>query len=133
MKYVIDCSFSSSLFLPDVQSDAARSFFINLKPPDQIFIPVLWWNESINVLNVALKRKRLKFKEISTIIELFEKIPLETDSSYGVQYSKDIFELTQLYDLSSYDATYIELAIRTKSKLMSLDKDLIKKATNIGL
>ena len=133
MNYVIDCSFSCSLFLPDEKSETTRSFFINLKSSDHIFIPTLWWYESINVLNVAIKRKRLNFNEISTIIELFEKLPLETDVSYGVQYSKNIFELTQLYNLSSYDATYVELAIRTKSKLMSLDKEINNIAIKIGL
>lgn len=133
MNYVIDCSFSSSLFLPDENSDNTRSFFINLKSSDQIFIPTLWWYESINVLNVAIKRKRLNFNEILTIIELFENLPLKTDLSYGVQYSKDIFKLTQLYNLTSYDSTYIELAIRTKSKLMSLDKEIINISSKIGL
>ncbi|OHD62912.1 MAG: hypothetical protein A2176_02880 [Spirochaetes bacterium RBG_13_51_14] len=133
MKFVIDCSFSSALFLPDEKSDAARNFFINLKSSDQVFVPVLWWYETINVLQVAVKRKRLNFNETTTIIELLEKLPLETDVQYGIQYSKDLYELAQLYKLSSYDAAYIELAIRTKSKLMSLDSEMIAISKDIGL
>jgi predicted nucleic acid-binding protein len=133
MKFVIDCSFSAALFLPDEKSDLVSNFFINLKSSDQLFIPILWWYEIINVLNIAIKRKRLNFNEITMIIELVEKLPLETDISYGIQYSKDLFQLTQLYNLSSYDAVYIELAIRTKAKLMSLDKNIINVLKNIGL
>ena len=125
MKFVIDCSFSSALFLPDEKSEAARNFFINLKSHDKVFVPILWWYETINVLHVAVKRKRLDVMEITRIIELLEKLPLETDVQYGIQYSRDLFELTQLYKLSSYDAAYIELSVRTKSKLMSLDSDLM--------
>src|SRR4030042_3943719 len=124
MKFVIDCSFSSALFLPDEKSEAARNFFINLKSHDKVFVPILWWYETINVLHVAVKRKRLDVMEITRIIELLEKLPLETDVQYGIQYSRDLFELTQLYKVSSYDAAYIELSMRTKSKLMSLDSDL---------
>ena len=125
MKFVIDCSFSSALFLPDEKSEAARNFFINLKSHDKVFVPILWWYETINVLHVAVKRKRLNVTEITRIIELLEKLPLETDVQYGIQYSRDLFELTQLYKVSSYDAAYIELSMRTKSKLMSLDSDLM--------
>ncbi len=133
MKYVIDCSFSSALFLPDEKSNTVQSFFSDLKSTDHVFIPLLWWYETTNVLNVAMKLKRLNHNEITVIIELFEKLPLETDMNYGVQYSKGLFELSQLYKLSSYDAAYIELALRTKSKLLSLDSEIIKTAQLIGL
>jgi predicted nucleic acid-binding protein len=133
MKFVIDCSFSSALFLPDENSDTAHKFFLNLKPSDRVVIPVLWWYETINVLNVAIKRKRLNFSTVNTIIELLAKLPFEIDVHYGIAYSKELFELTQLYKLSSYDAVYIELALRTKSKLMSLDSDIVIAAKSIGL
>jgi predicted nucleic acid-binding protein len=133
MKFVVDCSFSSTLFLPDEKSETAREFFINLKPADQVFVPILWWYETINVLHVSVKRKRLTFNESTGILELLEKMPLETDAQYGVQYSKDLFDLSQLYKISSYDAAYIELSMRTKSRLMSLDSDLIDIAKDIGL
>src|SRR5208337_2349557 len=124
MIVVLDCSFSSALFLPDEKSDFIREFFIELKSSDQVLVPLLWWYETINVLNVGIKRKRLNYNEIVRIIELFEKLPIETDIRYGIQYMKEIFELTQLYDISSYDAAYIELAIRKNCKLMSLDEAL---------
>lgn len=133
MNYVIDCSFSSALFLPDEKSDYVRDFFINLTSADRVLIPSLWWLETTNVLNVAMRRKRLSFNEMSTVLELLEKLPLETDITYGAHYSKNLIEITQLYKLSAYDAAYIELAVRTKATLISLDKDIIKAAKNIGL
>ncbi len=133
MNYVIDCSFSSTLFLPDEKSGHARKFFLNRKPSDRVFIPALWWQETVNVLNVAVRRKRLNFNEVLKIIELFEKLPLETDVNHGVQYAKDLFELTRVYNLSSYDAAYVELAMRTKSRLMSMDVDILKAIKAIGL
>jgi predicted nucleic acid-binding protein len=133
MNFVLDCSFSSALFLPDEKSNHIRGFFINLKSSDKVFVPLLWWYETSNVLHVAIKRKRLNFNKISTIIELCGKLPVETDISYGVQHSKNLFELTQLYNISSYDAAYIELAVRKKSKLMSLDEAIITVSKSIGL
>ncbi len=133
MIFVLDCSFTSALFLPDEKSADARSFFIDFKSPDQVLVPLLWWYETINVLNVAIKRKRLHFNEIARVIELLEKLPIETDIAYGIQYAKELFELAQLYNISSYDAAYLELAVRKNCTLMSLDETLIHASKKIGL
>jgi predicted nucleic acid-binding protein len=41
--------------------------------------------------------------------------------------------MSQLYNLSSYDAVYLELASRKKAKLMTLDNELTKAAKKVGL
>ncbi|PKL37369.1 MAG: twitching motility protein PilT [Spirochaetae bacterium HGW-Spirochaetae-1] len=133
MNYVIDCSFSSALFLPDEKSEYVRSFFLNLKKQDQVFIPLLWWYETNNVLNVSVKRKRLKQAEVENILELVHKLKIETDSEMGLVFSKRIFEISQLHSLSSYDSVYVELAIRKKAKLMTLDRELADAARVIGI
>jgi len=133
MHYVIDCSFSSALFLPDEKSDTARVFFLNLNEKDTIFVPLLWWYETNNVLNISIKRKRLTHNDVIRIYDLINQIKFETDSEYGIDFSKRIFELTQLYTISSYDAVYLELSIRTKAKLATLDDELIITAKKIGI
>jgi predicted nucleic acid-binding protein len=133
MIYVIDCSFSSALFLPDEKSDAVRDFFIKLKKNDQLFIPLLWWYETINVINVSLKRKRINYNDSTSIINLMNELKLMTDFEYGIELAKRIFELTQLYNISSYDAVYLELSIRKKARLRTLDNDLLIAAKNIGI
>ena len=132
MNYVIDCSFSSSLFLPDEKSDYVRNFFLELKRNDRIFIPLLWWYETNNVLNVSVKRKRLEKIHVVSIIKLFDQLKLITDFEYGVEWVKTVFELTQLYNISSYDAAYLELTIRKKAKLMSLDNVLKNIAIKVS-
>ena len=133
MQYVIDCSFSSALYLPDEESGDARNFFINLKEDDQVFVPILWWYETVNVLNISTKRKRLNRNHISIVITLLNKMNLITDFEYGAQFAEELFDLTQLYHVTSYDAAYLELAHRKRAKLMSLDEDLISAAKAIGI
>jgi len=133
MNYVIDCSFSSALFLPDEKSEFVRSFFLKLKKQDQVFIPLLWWYETINVLNVSVKRKRLKQAEVENILELVHKLKIQTDSGMGPEISKRIFEISQLHALSSYDSVYVELAIRKKAKLITLDREVAVAARVIGI
>lgn len=133
MKYVIDCSYSSALFLPDENSDNVRIFFLNLKKNDIILVPQLWWYETNNVLNISLRRKRLDKADVLRILELINIINIETDSEKGTTFAKNVFEMSQLYNLSSYDAVYLELASRKKAKLMTLDNELIKAAKKAGL
>jgi len=133
MNYVIDCSFSSALFLPDEKSDAVRKFFLEMKNTDQLMVPQLWWYETGNVLNMSLKRKRLNHNEAVSVIDLLKKIKLVTDVESGPEYIHRLFELTQLYGISSYDAAYLELSIRMKCPLMTLDAELIVAAREIGV
>jgi predicted nucleic acid-binding protein len=133
MIYVIDCSFSSALFLPDEKSGDVRDLFLKLTKNDQVFIPLLWWYETINVINVSLKRKRITHNDSISIINLMSGLKLITDFEYGIELSKRIFELTQLYNISSYDATYLELSIRKKAGLRTLDNDLLIAAKKIGI
>jgi predicted nucleic acid-binding protein len=133
MKYVIDCSFSSALFLPDENSDNVRNFFLNFKKNDIILVPQLWWYETNNVLNISLRRKRLDKAAVLRILELINVINIETDSENGIIFTKNVFEISQFYNLSSYDAVYLELASRKKAKLMTLDDELTKAAKKAGL
>jgi predicted nucleic acid-binding protein len=133
MRCVVDCSFTSALFLPDEKSGMAHDFFARLKPSDILRVPLLWWYESANVLRVAVRRKRLTINDSLKILEMLDRLPIETDANCGADYAREGFNLSQLYNLSCYDAAYLELALRTNSRLMSLDDSLIKAAKDIGV
>lgn len=133
MDYVVDCSFTSALFLPDESSEIARNFFLKIQPNDVVMAPFLWWYETNNVLNIALKRKRLNHSDTGNILRLLEQLKIVIDYSIGADLSDEIIYLSQLYNLSSYDAVYIELAKRKNAHLMSFDTDIISSAKKIGL
>lgn len=134
MHYVIDCSFSSALFLPDENSEDVRKLFLNInKKNNQIFIPLLWWYETSNVLNISIKRKRISYSDAKLIINLFHKIHFQTDTEHGLELSNRLLELSQLYQISSYDAAYLDLAIRKKAKLLTLDNALKRVALEVGV
>ncbi len=133
MAYVIDCSFSSALFLPEGKSGEVEKFFNSLKKKENIFIPLLWWHETINVLNISIKRKKLLYTDVSVVMNLFSSMNLTIDYENGMSWAKELFDLTQIYHITSYDAAYLELAHRKKAKLMSLDEDLINAAEKFGL
>jgi predicted nucleic acid-binding protein len=124
MGYVLDCSFCASLFLPDEDSEKTMAIFDAINEDNEVYIPQLWWYEMSNVLSLAIKHKRLTYADVLNINYLLSSFHFITDSNYGKNYSEKLLELTQLYGLSAYDASYLELSMRKQGTLGSLDKDL---------
>jgi len=133
MYFVIDCSYSSALFLPDEKSDDVRNFFLNINKNDTVIVPALWWYETVNVLNISVKRKRISYNTTSQIISLFDSLNFETDMTHGSNYSKKLLDLTQLYQISAYDASYLELALRQQAVLLTHDDELLQAAETSGI
>jgi predicted nucleic acid-binding protein len=133
MNWVLDCSFSAALFLPDEHSGKIRKFFENLNKKNVIIVPPLWWYELSNVLSVSVRRKRLNHSDVVQVLSLFDQIDIQTDNEMGSKHSIEIYMISQQYNISAYDASYLELAIRKKTSLASLDKKLFNAAVGAGL
>lgn len=132
MTYVIDCSFSSSLFLPDENSLIAVDFFKDITH-STICVPLLWWYETSNVVYVAIKRKRITVAQSVEIFEIFNLLNIETNYEYGFAFSKNIVYLSTLYSISAYDAVYLDLALQKKATLATFDDDLKAAAIKAGI
>lgn len=132
MKFVIDCSFSCALFLPDESSAFVSKFFESLTKKESIMVPSLWWYEIANVLVMAIRRDRISHAQVTEIIELFDEFEITTKEISSLSSVKNIYEIAQIYRLSAYDAAYLNLAIIEKATLATLDENLLKAAKKIG-
>ncbi|VAW68654.1 hypothetical protein MNBD_GAMMA10-2080 [hydrothermal vent metagenome] len=91
-------------------------------------VPNLWHLEVVNVLLGAEKSSEVQAGQIERFISQLENLPIQVDSSTAHQSFSRIMALSRIYRLSSYDAAYLELAIRKGLPLATLDKDLSKAA-----
>ena len=132
MKFVIDCSFSCALFLPDENSTFVSNFFESLTKREVILVPTLWWYEIANVLVMAVRRDRINHAQVTEIIELVDEFEITTKEISSFSSVKNIYEIAQIYRLSAYDAAYLSLAITEKAALATLDENLLKAAKKIG-
>jgi predicted nucleic acid-binding protein len=132
-RWVIDCSFAAALFLPDKSSAQVHDFFRTATEPHEFFVPTLWWYELANVITIAERRKILKDADIEKILKLFGKFPMKTDISSGLSFVHRVYELSRIYGLSSYDAAYLELAIRLHASIATLDTQLNQAAGVSGV
>jgi predicted nucleic acid-binding protein len=131
--WIVDCSFASALFLPDEKSEHVAGFFKGLDEKDILFVPSLWWYELSNVLSVSVTRRRLVHSNVVTIISLLRGLPFETDSISGPEYVRELFELSGMYGISSYDAAYLELSLRKNGALATIDDELSGASVNAGI
>jgi len=98
-------------------------------------VPNLWHLEASNVLIGALQRNELDSEEVERFLSQLEALPIQIDSSTARRAFRRTFILSKDHGLSSYDAAYLELAIREGLPLATLDKKLVKAArsSNVAL
>lgn len=99
----------------------------------EALIPNLWHLEASNVLLEAEKRKEVGTGEVERFISQLENLPLRVDAFTYQQSLNRIMVLARSYKLSSYDAAYLELALREGLPLATLDREMIKAARKAGV
>ena len=96
-------------------------------------VPNLWHLEATSVLLSAEKRDEISLGEIEGFISQLENLAIQTDTMTSHQAFSRILTLARAYKLNSYDAAYLELAIREGLPLATLDKGLVKAAFKAGV
>jgi predicted nucleic acid-binding protein len=94
----------------------------------EVLVPNLWHLEAANVLLNATNRKEIEISEVERFTAQLENLPITVDTLTANQVFGHTISLARAYRLSSYDAAYLELALREGLPLASLDKDLLKAA-----
>jgi predicted nucleic acid-binding protein len=128
MIYITDNSFCIAFVMPDECNPTVDTFFDFLTPTDTLLVPQLWWYELANTLRTSIRRKRISIDEAYTAIGLLNGYKYNTDNEHGADYSRKLLDMAKQYDLSAYDASYLELALRKKAVLATLDDDLYAAA-----
>ena len=91
-------------------------------------VPNLWHLEAANVLLGAVNRKTLEVADVERFTTQLESLPVSVDPSTATHAFGHTMSLARAYRLSSYDAAYLELAVRRGLPLATLDKALLKAA-----
>ena len=128
----MDCSIAAALGLPDERSETAEAF-LAIMADDEVWVPALWWHEIGNVITSAKRGKRITDNDTTGLMLLYGELPLHTDTTHGGPLVERVFRLATSFDLSAYDAAYLELAERKQAGLATLDDRLNKAATASGV
>jgi predicted nucleic acid-binding protein len=98
-----------------------------------MLVPAVWSLEIANAILVGERRKRLNRPEIKQFTVLLESLSLVQDTRPIVNHVNDVLPLARKYGLTAYDAAYLELSIRNRAPLATLDVRLQKAAKQTGI
>jgi predicted nucleic acid-binding protein len=91
-------------------------------------VPSIWRLEVASALQTAIRRKRCDEGYADRSLERLSRLPIATDTETDKHAWTATLGLARSYDLTAYDAAYLELAMRLSQPLASCDKALIKAA-----
>ena len=125
--FVIDNSVVMTWCFKDETSQYADAILDSLEIATG-FVPSIWPLEVGNVLLVAERNRRLSEADSTRFISLLTELPIIVDQEPPERMIKEIFALARKHRLSSYDASYLDLAMRKGLPIATLDKNLIAAA-----
>jgi len=131
MAFVLDNSVVTGWYLPDQATAYSESIASRLEG-DKALVPALWQLELANVLKTACTRGKLNLHTARQILDALGQLPIEIDAS-PAPGQRQIFELAMRHQLSSYDAAYLELAMRHGLPIATQDLQLKNAAIAAGV
>jgi len=108
-----------------------RSF--ETSPEREQSFPAIWRLEVANALRTAVRKLRCDNTYAKRSIARFARLPISADSHTDHHAWGETLQLSRRYDLTPYDAAYLELAIRLGHPLASYDGALVQAARKCAL
>ena len=131
-RFVLDCSVAMAWCFED-ESDGYADAVLDRLAEGTAVVPALWPLDVTNVVLVAERRGRLKVADSSRFLELLSALPIEVDGETHRFATGPILSLGRAHGLASYDAAYLELAMREGIPLASRDPALVRAAESCGV
>ena len=125
--FVIDNSVVMTWCFKDETSQYA-DFILDRLEVSAGFVPSIWPLEVCNVLLVAERKKRIGEADSARFIALLTELPIIVEQEPPERMIKEIFALARKHKLSSYGASYLDLAMRKGLPVATLDENLIAAA-----
>ncbi len=130
--FVLDCSLTMAWCFDDEatpETDRIRDALAGVRA----IVPSLWPIEVANAFLVGERRKRLDEARGRRFLSLLGHLPILVDDETAARAWADTGYLARARQLSAYDATYLELALRRGLPLACLDGKLKAAARAAGV
>jgi predicted nucleic acid-binding protein len=128
MTVVIDASYSLALTMPDENTPASAGYVLG----QDLIAPYVWPVELANAARKAIRRRRVTAemaRQATAAVRAFS-ISIEPSTSGSASW---YFELAERYDLTPWDALYVDLALKGQHELASQDAAMIAAARRLGI
>lgn len=130
MPFVLDNSVVSGWFLENQATPYTEAVAQRLRN-DHAHVPAVWELEFTNVLRTACVRQRLDAQRAQAVVVQIDALPISVDH-HPVARS-EMLALALRFGLSSYDAAYLELALRLQCPIATQDEAMRQAALASGV
>jgi len=97
-----------------------------------VMAPAIWPLEVGNVIAWPEARNLLKEARSAEFLGILQEMPIEIETQSTERTLTDTLQLARRHNLSTYNASYLELALRDGLPLATNDADLRKALTGTG-
>lgn len=134
MGLVLDASAVMAWFVQrsDPDEAALADEILSNVEHDEAVVPALWFIEVVNGLLVAERNRRSGRSEASRFLAELGAMPIAEDRVRPSAIQGEILALARMNGLTSYDAVYLELVLRTGRTLATFDQKLAEAARKAG-
>ena len=130
MSFVLDNSVLAGWFIANQADDYSDAIAARLAE-GQACAPALLELEFVNLLRTACRRGAMTVVVAREIVDLVMQLPIHIDKERVAPAA--LLSLALRHDLSSYDAAYLELALRQQLPIATRDAALAEAAWAAGV
>ena len=131
-RFVLDNSLTLSWYFADERGPYSVATLQALDDGEAA-VPPLWPYQVANGLLIGERRGRITPTDTGRILALLAALPIRIDTVAHERARQEVLELARREGLTSYDAAYLELAMREGLPLATLDRHLQEAAARVGV
>lgn len=117
---------------PEARNYATHILDVLAQNGARAVVPSLWPLEAGNVIVRAEAKGLLREARSAEFLGLVREMAIDVDASTAANALTDVLQLARRLRLSTYDAAYLELALREGLPLATLDGDLRRAVSETG-
>jgi predicted nucleic acid-binding protein len=130
--FVVDCSIAMTWLFNDEATPVTAALLERLVA-ETALVPAWWFIEIANVIAMAERKGRISAAQSSAFIADLNLLDVERDDHGPSRAFDHLLPLCRKHRLTSYDALYLDLALRRQLPLATLDDDLRTAAKKAGV
>ncbi len=122
-RLVVDASIALAWSLDD-ETDHRADDALAIVEQSGALVPILWTYEIANSLTYFVRRSRIDAEHAGTIVLALAQLSIVTVAPEAPAWFSETSALALKHALTIYDASYLHLALASKSRLATADKKL---------
>ncbi len=132
MPFVVDASVTMSWCFEDEATSYTESVLERLRGSSAA-APAIWPLEVANILLLGERRGRIPRTKTESFVRVLQDLRVSVENESPAKVLGPTLQIGREHGLTSYDASYLELAMRRGLPLATLDRRLADAAREAGV